>query len=148
MAKYKKILWATDLSEASEKHLAYVKEVLSDNPDALAHLAHVVEHTPAAYGGEFSILLDLELEQQIEKKARHRLEQLGKHLAVNAEGCFLLEGSVAQEVTELAKKLEIDLLIVGRHSQHGFQLLMGSRANAIMHIAPCDILAVHLKSES
>ena len=38
-----------------------------------------------------------------------------------------------------------DLIVVGSHGRHGLALLLGSTANDVLHGAPCDVLAVHLK---
>ena len=35
-------------------------------------------------------------------------------------------------------------LVVGSHGRHGLALLLGSTANAVLHGAPCDVLAVRI----
>lgn len=39
-----------------------------------------------------------------------------------------------------------DWRVVGSHGRHGLALPLGSTANAMMHRAPCDILAVRIHS--
>jgi universal stress protein A len=36
------------------------------------------------------------------------------------------------------------LIVIGTHGQKGLQLLLGSTANAVLHGAGCDVLAVRI----
>ena len=47
-------------------------------------------------------------------------------------------------VLEEVERLKADLIIVGSHGRHGVRLLLGSTANAILHGAKCDVLAVRI----
>jgi universal stress protein A len=38
----------------------------------------------------------------------------------------------------------MDLIIIGSHGRHGIRILLGSTANAILHSAKCDVLAVRV----
>ena len=38
--------------------------------------------------------------------------------------------------------------MVGSHGRHGLALLLGSTANDVLHGAPCDVLAVRLKTKA
>ncbi|PHQ78472.1 MAG: hypothetical protein COB66_08830 [Coxiella sp. (in: Bacteria)] len=48
-------------------------------------------------------------------------------------------GSVKIAVSEYAKKIKADLIVVGSHGHGTMDMLLGSRANAILHYAHCDI---------
>ncbi|WP_292363901.1 universal stress protein, partial [Methylophaga sp. UBA1464] len=41
-----------------------------------------------------------------------------------------------------------DLIVVGSHGRKGIKMLLGSTANAILHHARCDVLAVRLLDEN
>ena len=43
-----------------------------------------------------------------------------------------------------AQKLNADLIVVGSAGRHGMRLLLGSTANAVLHSAECDVLAVRV----
>jgi universal stress protein A len=43
--------------------------------------------------------------------------------------------------------LDVDLIVIGSHGREGIQRLLGSTANAVLHGAPCDVLAVRIKGE-
>ena len=39
----------------------------------------------------------------------------------------------------------VDLIVVGSHGRHGLALLLGSTADAVLHHAKCDVMAVRLQ---
>jgi universal stress protein A len=41
--------------------------------------------------------------------------------------------------------LNVDLIVVGSHGRHGLQLILGSTANAVLHHASVDVIAVRVK---
>ena len=53
-------------------------------------------------------------------------------------------GPIKHVVVDLAKDLKADLIVVGSHSHHGLERLLGSKANAILHLAQCDVLTVRI----
>ena len=53
-------------------------------------------------------------------------------------------GQPAREIRELAKKIEADLIILGGHGRHGWELLFGSTSSSLTHGAGCDLLIVHI----
>ena len=141
MQSYKTILIATDLSEGSKKVIARAK-ALTASGDAGLHLIHVIEHSPVAYGGEFSIPIDINVEQTIETHAREALAKLGDQAGISPDHQYLAKGSVKLAVKEKATDLNADLILIGTHEHHGLDWLLGSRANAILHFAPVDVLVV------
>lgn len=141
---YHNILIAVDLSVHSEQVISAAKNLIKDRP-ITTHIAHVIEHSPIAYGGEFSIQIDVNLEYKIETQARELLSELAKKATIPASKQHILSGSVKRSITTLAKKLETDLIIVGTHGHHGLDKILGSHANAILHAAECDVLVVRIK---
>ena len=53
-------------------------------------------------------------------------------------------GAPGPEIRELASTTMADLIVIGSHGRHGFSLLLGSTANAVLHDAGCNVLAVRL----
>ena len=45
----------------------------------------------------------------------------------------------------MARQQGVDLIVIGGHGRHGLALLLGSTANAVLHGAPCDGLAVRIR---
>ena len=138
---YKHILFATDLSDNCSLAAKKVREI-ANRTQASLDIIHVIENAPAAYGGEFSVPIDLNLEQAIEAAAREKLSEQAQELDIPPQHQHIEMGSVKHYVLELAKKLNTDLIVVSTHGHHGLEALLGSRANAILHAAKCDVLAV------
>ncbi len=147
MLSYKHILIATDLSDDFAT-VADTALTIAKRSNAKLSIVHVIEHTPVVYGGgEFSIPLDMNLEEHLSHNVRKALAEVGDRYGISADNQFVGHGSVKKEVLELAKQLNVDLIIVGSHGHSGVELLLGSVANAILHSANCDVLAVRIKSE-
>jgi len=49
-------------------------------------------------------------------------------------------------ILRFAREQDIDLIVVGSHGRHGIDVLLGSTANAVLHRAHCDVLAVRVDS--
>ena len=141
---YQHLLVAIDLSPRSHQVVSRAAQIALRNKATL-HIIHVIEHSPIAYGGEFSIPIDVNLEHTIESKSRESLAELGSEFNTPEAHQYVINGSVKHTVVDLANKLNIYLIILGTHGHHGIDKLLGSRANAILHAAKCDVLAVRAK---
>lgn len=142
MFGYKHILLATDLSADTEKLAEHVKSLVGAT-QATISLVHVVEHTPIVYGGgEFSVPLDVNLEEALVANAEQALAHLGKQLQVPATQLYVETGSVKTAIVQCAERIGADLIVVGAHGRHGIERLLGATANAILHAAKCDVLTV------
>lgn len=145
MKQYRHIVVAIALNEASdrpiiEKALAMAKEYQATI--TLVHAIESVSNFGAAYGVNASINVDDVLYDQ--EKAL--FEAVADELGVTAERQVLLSGTPKHVILEHAKEARADLIILGSHGRHGARLLLGSTANAILHGATCDVLAVRLPS--
>lgn len=141
---YKHILLATDLSERSNAVAKRAMDIVKIT-GAKVSIIHVVAHTAIAYAGEFSIPIDVEFENTLNKQAKSQLAKLSKKYDIPAKSQYIAEGSIKFAVTDLAKKIKADLIIVGTHSHTGLDFLLGSQANAILHAAPCDVWVIKTK---
>ena len=141
MAIYSHILAATDFSPGSEQ-VAEKASQLAKASNAKLTLIHVVEYLGFTYTPEFPIPDDPALEQQLVESAEKRLAELAQKLG-DAKA-HVVTGSPKHEICRIAEESDIDLIIVGSHGRHGLQLLLGSTANGVLHMAPCDVLAVHI----
>lgn len=142
MAQYKHILLAADFNPESSTVNERAKAMQASNNCALS-VIHVLEPISIAYGGEFPVNLG-ELHKELEKQAREQLEELADSLAIPTSNRFLEIGITEKEILRTAEEQGVDLIIMGSHGKHGLSLLLGSTANAILHRAECDVLAVRV----
>jgi len=142
MLNYKHILLTTDLPADTDKIADHAKSI-AEHGKAKLSIVHVVEHTPIVYGGgEFSVPLDINLEEALTEHARKALTKLGKRLGIPEQNQYVETGSIKLAVVKLAGKIGADLIVVGAHGRHGVERLLGATSNAILHAAKCDVLTV------
>lgn len=143
MGTYQHILLAVDFSKDAE-HVGARAVALARQTGARLTLIHVVApvYQEPLYEGVATLPLDLEA--QLVDAARHSLEALAQRLGV-AEAERLVEvGTPKAVIVGTAAAKAADLIVVGSHGVHGLGLLLGSTANAVLHGAPCDVLAVRV----
>lgn len=138
---YKNILVALDLTRHSDALLKQAARIAACTKATLA-IAHVLAHTSIVYAGEFSVPIDVAAENMIRKKAKAQLAKFGKKYRIPEKSQFLKSGSIKTEITDLAKKIRADVIVVGTHSHSGIEALLGSQANAILHAAKCDVWVI------
>ena len=104
---------------------------------------HAIEHIGgySAYG----MGVGLEVEKSLVDSANKDMKELGKRMGISEERQVVKVGPAKFIILEEAEKMDADLIIVGSHGRHGIGLILGSTANAVLHSAKCDVLAVRLK---
>ncbi|MFB2705093.1 universal stress protein [Marinobacter shengliensis] len=142
MSTYNKMLVAIDLTEEAPQVLNKAKAIC-DAYGAELFLVHVVEPVGYAYGGD--IPMDLtELQDQLDRAAREQLAKYGDQHGVPKSHQIVTVGRPESEIHRLVKDQGVDLVIVGSHGRKGFQLLLGSTANGVLHGTQCDVLAIRI----
>lgn len=145
MANYQRILVAIDLTDESDQIIDRAVEIARQNNAELS-LIHVIEIVSFAYGGD--IPMDLSsIQEQMDQHARKRMEETAAKLDYPVKETYVSTGNTENEIHEIAKSIDSDLIIIGSHGRHGLALLLGSTANGILHGAQCDILAVRLTAK-
>jgi nucleotide-binding universal stress UspA family protein len=80
---------------------------------------------------------------------RQRMETLASHLKTVPHHTYVREGEVWESLSEIIQIHEIDLLVVGTRGRTGVEkLLLGSKAEEILRLAPCPVLTVGPKIAS
>ncbi len=149
---YKHILFATELNETK----SYIEDKvtqLQQFTQAKLSVIHVVEPIPNAYYvGVYGAIPNLDSIDSIgttkivKERSKEVLQPLIKRLNIEEKNMHIPVGHVSDEILAFAENENVDLIITGSHGVHGLQLLLGSTANAILHGAKCDVLAVRFKA--
>jgi universal stress protein A len=135
---FKRILFATDFSPASETALTYATSLARDSGAVLV-IAHV-EELPLPYaGGEMYIAQPEYPNPEIRKMLENVVPP---DSSVRFEHKLVM-GTAADDVVRIADEEHADLIVIGTHGRTGLmRVLMGSVAESIMRLAQCPVLTV------
>jgi universal stress protein A len=140
--KFQRILVAVDLSEESRSALACAAE-LAAKFDASLTLVHVVEPHFGPPDTDVPPLTGEASDASEFAEAKLELSALGEQML---GPCRVVEtvvraGLAFFEITEAAKALGADLIVVGTHGYTGLKrALLGSTAEKVVRHAPCPVL--------
>jgi len=146
---YTQIIIAVDLTGDAQRVCLKALEIARNDKVQLT-LIHVVEfiyQMSISYDPMFYPTADhlSENEEQLINLAKEKMAELIKKIQIPVTAsfeCIVVSGIPKTEILHLAEKKQADLIICGSHGRSGFELLLGSTANAVLHHASCDVLAV------
>ena len=144
MNNYKHVLLAVELDPACDgspvlKAAAFAKEC-----NAKLTVVHAIEHM-SSYGAAYGVAAGADIEEMLLTNAQEAMEKLGVKLGVDVADQMIKVGPAATVILDEADHKDVDLIVVGSHGRHGIRLLLGSTANAVLHGAKVDVLAVRVK---
>jgi universal stress protein A len=87
----------------------------------------------------------LQTQDEIARAARKRVQELALELGLAEGAAHVLVGNTQVEIVRTARERRADLIVLGSHERHGLSLLVDFTEDAVLHKAPCDVLAVRLK---
>lgn len=140
--KFQRILVAVDFSEESRSALACAAEMAA-RFDASLTLVHVVEPHFGPPDTDVPALTGEASDAEEYAEAKLELSALGEQML---GPCRVVEtvvraGLAFFEITEAAKALGADLIVVGTHGYTGIKrALLGSTAERVVRHAPCPVL--------
>lgn len=147
MALYQHIMLAADFSKHGVEVADKAKE-LADTYQAKLCLCHVVEDFPLTdFAYEPMVSVDTDMRESLLEAGKKQLSELAQRLGVSADEQWVEFGSPGRDIVRIADEHNVDLIVVGSHGRHGLKALLGSTANAILHHAKCDVLAVRLTDD-
>ncbi|WP_353224838.1 universal stress protein [Salinisphaera sp. C84B14] len=139
------IVVAVDGSEHSKRAIDIAAD-MGQRYDAAVHVVHIPQHTghekTLALGGAAITL----------QPSRAELEAAGESVVAAARGLLeaagckkieteILGGDPAQQIVAAAKRVDADLIIMGRRGLSDFTgLVIGSTSHKVAHLAPCACL--------
>lgn len=141
MANYKNIIIALELNEKNDYII--VERAKSVCGNANYYLVHAIEYL-GSFGSAYGISAGFDVEEILAKEAANAMKTASQKFAIPESNCIVKIGPAKFVVLEEAKDLKADLLVCGSHGRNGLRLLLGSTANAILHGAHCDVLAVRV----
>lgn len=143
MSTYSKILAVVDLTEDSRLILERAKAIAADQA-AMIVLLHIVEYVPLEPMGE-TVLPTVQIENELVDRAKQKLQTLAAQAGLTHSSQRVEVGSIKAEIPRVAQTVGADLIVVGSHERHGFAVLVNFTEDAVLHAAPCDVLAVRLR---
>ncbi|PCJ21705.1 MAG: universal stress protein UspA [Gammaproteobacteria bacterium] len=145
MTIYTKVLVAIDLTDESELVVKRASQLVRPEGEILA--LHVLEPIDSVYTGEAFGATAMQIngiQEDLVSQAKLRLAGFSAKYQIPKENQKLLLGRPAKEIRDYATSQDAEVIIIGTHGKHGFELLLGSTANGVLHGAPCDVLAVRI----
>lgn len=144
MGEYQKILLALELVPESDALLVKKAQELMSQGNVQLYLIHAVEHL-SNYGAAYGVSAGVDIEATLQKEASKTMGSLAAPLNIPQDQQIVKVGPAKFIILDEAQRLNADLIIIGSHGRHGVRLLLGSTANAILHGAECDVLAVRVQ---
>lgn len=144
----KKVLLGTDGSEHSLRAATVLGKMVADMPEVSVTVVYVVHvppelHMSDVYGNKVvpEIPLDVMIRRSAEPIINRTVEALGlPKQRIHSE---VQVGDPAEELVELARLEEYDLIVVGSRGVGPLQeLILGSVSNKVLHGANCPVLVV------
>lgn len=140
---YKHILLALELDPNADEGIITRARTIQAQFNSKLSLIHAVEHY-VNFGAAYSVAGGVDIESELMNAATESMSVVGSQLHVPREDQIIATGSAKHLIVDEAKERDVDLIVVGSHGRHGVRLLLGSTANAVIHGAHCDVLAVRL----
>lgn len=130
-----------DFSAYADAALEYAI-TLASKLQARLTLLHVIQSLPLG-GTDMGVALPVAYLQDLEAELRESMAGYVKRATdagLQAEAS-LVHGVAFQEIVDLAKAQQVDLIIMGTHGRTGLRhVLLGSVAEKVVRLAPCPVL--------
>jgi universal stress protein A len=142
MPVYRRILLIVDLNDDSLP-IGRRAQAIAASLGAEIELLHVVELIPLEPVGE-TLMPAVQIEDELIERARTRLAAFAAELGLSGAHCQVEVGSVKSDIVRIARERAVDLIVLGSRERHGLSILVNFTEDAVLHAAPCDVLAVRV----
>ena len=144
---YQHILIAADFSSHSDEVCNKARQ-LAERNNARLSICHIVEDFPLTdFAYEPMISVDIDMRDALLEAGKKQLTKLADTLGIASSQQWVECGSPGHDIVRIADEQQVDLIVVGSHGRRGIKMLLGSTANAVLHHAHCDVLAVRLRDD-
>lgn len=140
MSQYKHLLLAIDIYENCDalfSEALRLQKLYQAKLSVVHVIPHIVSSMPYAY----------DFQESIREHADKRIAEIKAQYNFSNDVVHLEQGNPKKEVTNLAARLGVDLILCGSHGKHGLELILGSTANGILHLAACDVLTLRVNTD-
>jgi nucleotide-binding universal stress UspA family protein len=137
----KNILVAHDGSKSSDKALKTAVEIAVQFGSTLTVLSVI----PELYLTELDDIDRRRIMEALTDETNKAMEKVRTSLSARSieAKTIIRQGVAAEKILETAKKMKIDLLVVGSHGRHGAKkFLLGSVSTKVIDHALCPVLVV------
>ena len=140
---YKKVLFATDFSEASQYAMAHAVSI-AKRCGAKLYIIHVIYDVTGVKPVVAHPSMDKFYEEMI-NEAKHEMERCYREELRGYENVELVvkKGTPSFVVNDFARENKVDLIVVATLGRTGLErLIFGNTCDKIIRRAPCPVLAV------
>jgi universal stress protein A len=146
MAVYQRILLAVDLSPDSLL-IGRLARSLATALGAELGIVHVVEPVLPVAPIPPDVVVPVTTTAELVDIAQEQIGKLAQDLDVPQTRWAVVVGAIKNEIVRAAADGKMDLIVIGSRGRHGLAFLIKPTEDAVLHQAPCDVLAVHLPEE-
>lgn len=143
---FEKILFCTDFSSNADFAFSYALNLAKLNPNSTLYLLHVVPESDAQFWKNYIYEID-NVDQKAKQDIEEHLDQTYRAkipAEVRFEPIFRI-GRESHEILAVAREKQVDLIVMGRHSQGSLQkAFFGNITEKVARQAPCAVLTVPL----
>lgn len=145
LVKIKSILVPVDFSDTSKKAVQYAVRMAEQFGSKII-LLHVIEPVATPDFSYHPMMLEPEKAKAAARSAIDRIVDKFRIPASMLDRSLVRYGSAFAEITDAARTLKVDLIILTTHGYTGLKhVLMGSTAERVVRHAPCPVLTVREK---
>src|SRR5690242_11988214 len=91
-----------------------------------------------------TLIPSMQIEDELLERARQRLAAFASELGLADAPARVEAGNVKSEIVRVAHERHADLIVLGSRERHGLSILVNFTEDAVLHAAPCDVLAVRV----
>ncbi len=138
------ILVAVDFSDATESIVRQAEEIAAAR-SAKVWLIHVAEPEPDFVGYQPGPQAERDFLAERFHREHRSIQRLAERMRATDLDvtALLVQGATVETILEEARKLKIDMIVVGSHGRGAmYQLLLGSVSEGVLRGAACPTLVV------
>jgi nucleotide-binding universal stress UspA family protein len=138
---FKKVIWATDGSQAADRALPQAKTIAAEGHEPLL-VVFCREYTmPGKGGGSVPVHAN---EDELQTKVERQVAEMSSEgVPATLQSAVTRVGGAAHAIADVAVREQADLIVVGTRGHTTIAgLLLGSVTQRLLHISPCPVLAV------